>query len=219
VSPHTCPMGHRTWEDLWGGGDKTRCAHLGLQVWPQRAPGLRTVLGLRVPHFRTLLFEVWAVAAPRTSNYGFWDSLEGYWTRGRVGLDSERNRTAIREAFRPRLCFVAPKRTCTLLLILISVSNRTMGLGLGTRRCVVAAPAIGSESASEAVSWIVCSAVAANGVHGPCEWYDDSRLALRASWSSGWLVAPNGLHCKSTLCTNALVYSCTARSDGLSAHR
>ena len=88
-------------------------------------------------------------------------------------------------------------------------SNRTMGLGLGTRRCVVAAPAIGSESASEAVSWIVCSAVAANGVHGPCEWYDDSRLALRASWSSRWLVAPNRLHFKSTLCTNALVYSCT----------
>ena len=83
----------------------------------------------------------------------------------------------------------------------------------------MAAPAIGSESASEAVSWIVCSAGAANGVHGPCDRYQASRLALRASWSSRWLAAPNRLHCKSTLCSDAMLYSCTARSDGLSAHR
>jgi len=88
-----------------------------------------------------------------------------------------------------------------------------------SQRCVVAAPAIGSESASEAVSWIVCSAGAANGVHGPCDRYQASRLALRASWSSRWLAAPNRLHCKSTLCSDAMLYSCTARSDGLSAHR
>ena len=84
-------------------------------------------------------------------------------------------------------------------------------------RC--AAPAISSESASEAASWIGCSAAAANGVHGPCRWYDASRLAPRASWSSRWLAAPDRLHCKSSLCTDALLYSCTARSDGLSAHR
>ena len=88
-----------------------------------------------------------------------------------------------------------------------------------SQRCVVAAPAIGSESASEAVSWIVCSAGAANGVHGPCDRYQASRLALRASWSSRWLAAPNRLHCKSTLCSDAMLYSCTARSDGLPAHR
>ena len=84
-------------------------------------------------------------------------------------------------------------------------------------RC--AAPAISSEPASEAASWIGCSAAAANGVHGPCEWYEASRLALRASWSSRWLAAPNRLHSKSSLCTDALLYRCTARSDGLSAHR
>ena len=61
-------MGHGDLEDLCPGRDETRCANLGLQVWPQRAPGLRTVLGLRVPHYRTWLFEVWAVAAPRTSD-------------------------------------------------------------------------------------------------------------------------------------------------------
>jgi len=88
-----------------------------------------------------------------------------------------------------------------------------------SQRCVAAAPAIGSESASEAESWIVCSAVAANGEHGPCYRYDASRLALRASWTSRWLAAPNRLHCKSTPCTEALLYSCTSRSDGLSAHR
>ena len=49
--------------------------------------------------------------------------------------------------------------------------------------------------------------------------YDASRLALRASWTSRWLAAPNRLHCKSTPCTEALLYSCTSRSDGLSAHR
>ena len=49
-------------------------------------------------------------------------------------------------------------------------------------RC--AAPAISSESASEAASWIGCSAAAANGVHGPCRWYDASRLAPRAVWVS-----------------------------------
>ena len=84
-------------------------------------------------------------------------------------------------------------------------------------RC--AAPAISSESASEAASWIGCSAAAANGVHGPCRWYDASRLALRASWSSRWLAAPDRLHCKSSLCTDVLLCRCTRRSDGLSAHR
>ena len=84
-------------------------------------------------------------------------------------------------------------------------------------RC--AAPAISSESASEAASWIGCSAAAANGVHGPCRWYDASRLAPRAVWMSRWLAAPNQLHSKSSLCTDALLYRCTARSDGLSAHR
>ena len=84
-------------------------------------------------------------------------------------------------------------------------------------RC--AAPAISSESASEAASWIGCSAAAANGVHGPCRWYDASRLAPRAVWMSRWLAAPNRLHSKSSLCTDALLYRCTARSDGLSAHR
>ena len=91
---------------------------------------------------------------------------------------------------------------------------RTVKHGCLARRLIprlrCAAPAISSETASEAVSWIVCSAVAANGVHGPCEWYDASRLALRASWSSRWLAAPNRLHCKSTLCTDALLYSCTS---------
>ena len=64
------------------GGDETRCAHLRLQGWPRWAPGLRAVLGLRVPHLGTWLYEVWAVAAPRTSDYGFWDSLEGYRNLG-----------------------------------------------------------------------------------------------------------------------------------------
>ena len=100
---------------------------------------------------------------------------------------------------------------------------RTVKHGCLARRLIprlrCAAPAISSESASEAEKWIVCSAVAANGVHGPCEWYEASRLALRASWSSRWLAAPNRLHCKSTLCADALLYSCTSCSDGLSAHR
>ena len=91
---------------------------------------------------------------------------------------------------------------------------RTVKHGCLARRLIprlrCAAPAISSESASEAEKWIVCSAVAANGVHGPCEWYEASRLALRASWSSRWLAAPNRLHCKSTLCTDALLYSCTS---------
>ena len=89
---------------------------------------------------------------------------------------------------------------------------RTVKHGCLARRLIprlrCAAPAISSESASEAEKWIVCSAVAANGVHGPCEWYEASRLALRASWSSRWLAAPNRLHCKSTLCTDA--HCCTA---------
>ena len=63
-------LSNGTWRlggDLCPGRDETRCAHLGLQGWPWRAPGLRAVLGLRAPHFRTWLCEVWAVAAPRTT--------------------------------------------------------------------------------------------------------------------------------------------------------
>ena len=55
---------------------------------------------------------------------------------------------------------------------------RTVKHGCLARRLIprlrCAAPAISSESASEAEKWIVCSAVAANGVHGPCEWYEAS---------------------------------------------
>ena len=100
---------------------------------------------------------------------------------------------------------------------------RTVKHGCLARRLIprlrCAAPAISSESASEAASWIGCSAAAANGVHGPCLWYGASRLAPRTSWSSRWLAAPDRLHCKSTPWTDAMLYSCTARSDGLKAHR
>ena len=95
-----------------------------------------------MPHLGTWLYEVWAVAAPRTSDYGFWDSLEGYRTRGRVGLASARNRTAIREAFRPRLCFVAPNISTVCRRHADSPArshNRTTGLGLGTRPATHAA--------------------------------------------------------------------------------
>ena len=65
---------------------------------------------------------------------------------------------------------------------------RTVKHGCLARRLIprlrCAAPAISSESASEAASWIGCSAAAANGVHGPCLWYGASRLAPRTSWSS-----------------------------------
>ena len=137
VSPNTCPIGHRTWENLCGGVDKTRCAHLGLQVWPQRAPGLRTVLGLRVPHFRTWLFEVWAVAAPRTSDYGFWDSLEGYRTRGscRTGLRALPDRNQRSFSTQAVFCSQHTRKYDFLRLgFYCSPLNRTMGLGLGTSR-------------------------------------------------------------------------------------
>ena len=56
--------------------------------WPVPAPGLRAVLGLARQPTRTLLCEVVGSAAPRTSNTGNGDSLEGYWTlsRCRTGL-------------------------------------------------------------------------------------------------------------------------------------
>ena len=100
---------------------------------------------------------------------------------------------------------------------------RTVKHGCLARRLIprlrCAAPAISSDSVSEAASWIGCSAAAANGVHGPCRWYGANRLALRASCSSRWLAAPDRLHCKSTPRTDARLQSRTTRSDGLRAHR